>query len=138
LPSASATACTASGTRSTTSPPKSDLLWTLNRLCNVDKHQSLHLAGVSKTGVEIDPGGGGVTNVLYEDGPLHNGAELVRFLATPNPATGEMEVEVKITAFVSFSEDSAAAAGEPVSKTLFRIKNYIANDVFGPLAAFLR
>jgi hypothetical protein len=116
--------------------PDRDLLHTLNRLCNIDKHQTLHLVGMTKTGLDINPGGGSVSNIRYVNGPLYDGAELVRFTATPNPQTEKVEVQLAVTARVAFAEGPPGFE-EPVSKLLFDIKQYIANAIYSPLARFL-
>ncbi len=117
--------------------PTRDPLWILNRLCNIDKHQTLHLVGLSKTGIEVIPGDSTIQSINYADGALDDGAELARFLASPSPKTGKVEVQLNITSRISFSE-GPPAFGAPVSQALWDIRQRIINDVFGPLAPFLR
>lgn len=113
-----------------------DPLWILNQLCNLDKHQTLHVVVPAKRGISLNLISGLIGSVQYSSGPVDNGAEVIRFSLTPD-GEGNMEVQLQLPYFVSFSEDSPAF-GEPVIATLQAITGRIAQDVFGPLAAFLR
>jgi hypothetical protein len=113
-----------------------DPLWILDRLCNLDKHRTLHVVVPAKKGISLNLISGAIGNVQYSSGPVDHGAEVIRFSLTPD-AEGNMEMQLKLPYFVSFSEDSPAF-GEPVIRTLGEITTRIVVDVFGPLAAFLR
>ncbi|HSZ03977.1 MAG TPA: hypothetical protein VK778_02105 [Solirubrobacteraceae bacterium] len=113
-----------------------DPLWILSQLCNLDKHRTLHVVVPAKKGIKLNLISGLIGNVQYASGPVNHGAEVIRFSLTPDDQ-GNMEVQLHLPYFVSFSEDSPAF-GEPVIATLNAITGRIAQDVFGPLAVFLR
>lgn len=115
---------------------KRDPLWILDRLNNLDKHRSLHLVLPAKAGIGINVIAGSITNTYFCSGPLRHGAEVLRFTALPD-SEGNAQVAFHLPYFISFTEDSPAF-GEPVIRTLQSIRDRIANDVFSPLARFLR
>lgn len=113
-----------------------DPLWILDKLGNIDKHRSLHLIVPAKRGIEIKVTKGSIGPTTYASGPVHDGAEVLRFVPIPD-VDGHMDVQFKLSYFVSFSE-GPPAFGEPVIATLVAIAQRIGNDVFSPLATFLR
>ncbi len=113
-----------------------DPLWILDRLCNLDKHRTLHVVVPAKKGISLNLISGVISNIQYSSGPVDHGAEVIRFSLAPD-SEGNMEMQLQLPYFVSFSEGSPAF-GEPVVATLQAITTSIAQDVFGPLAAFLR
>ena len=118
---------------------ESDPLYVLNELCNLDKHRALHLVLpiVKKVEVEREVGGT-VSDITIAPGPMRHGAEVYRYRRTPNPPNTQMQVELKVTGYISFDEALPVVPGAAVIATLKAIDYRIVNDVFGPLARFLR
>lgn len=113
-----------------------DPLWMLNELCNVDKHRSLNIVVVSNAGIASTVSGGSIDAMTFTKGTLHHGAEVLRVKSSPG-IPGQMQMEFKFSYVVSFG-DGPPAFGQPVIGTLVAIERRIANDVFSPLARFLR
>jgi hypothetical protein len=118
---------------------ESDPLYILDKLCNLDKHRALHLVLPVIEKVEtVKEVGGTVSDITIAPGPIRHGAEVFRYRRTPNPPNTQMQVELKVTGWISFDESLPIAAGKPVIPILKAINYRIVNDVFGPLAQFLQ
>jgi hypothetical protein len=116
---------------------RSDPLWVLRRLGNIDKHRQVHLTPPVATGIAIKEEQDPWFEVLnFNVAPLDHGAEVFRLRRTDLAVKG-VQVEFRVTYHIAFSDIADAAQGEPVIPAIYAIHDHILNSVFAPLARFL-
>jgi hypothetical protein len=102
-------------------------LWVLNRLSNMDKHQTLHLTGSAVTDTTFQvvmQDGMTVAPPKFVTGPFKDGAVVARH-APPGPlvsGVGKMHMNMRIAYEVAF-EKGSPARGRPVERVLQDIRN---------------
>lgn len=112
-----------------------DPLWILDRLANVDKHRAIHPALFSKLGIGIAGNNFALAETFYQSGELKDGAEIVRFKASPSDPQKEMDMQLTFPLFVAFPEGPPGFR-EPIVPMLRNIGRYVEDIVFKSLASY--
>jgi hypothetical protein len=111
--------------------PERHILWVLQELCNTDKHRALNLSSTALGAMDLTlKPFGGVTvhrSKVREDGPVEDGAELVRWSVSVK-GEGKVEMNGEIAVDVAFNE-AGPAKGESVTRGLDMLGNTVASVI---------
>lgn len=126
-----------------------DPLWLLNALNVIDKHRTIHVAGVAFQGAELPPGrftnlngiglpGEDVGISVLAGIATEGRTKVAEWTARPVDPSKEVHVGFIPRLDIAFDPSAPIVADQSLYNTLGDLYNYLLSDVFPPLLPFLK
>lgn len=119
-----------------------DPLWQLYELARINRHRILHPAVATFSGAAWNPANTsnaaiGPGNIYSFGGFIEGRTKVASFPVRPIDTSQEVYVDLYPPIDIAFAKGTPVVAGEPMTKVLSEIYNYIVDGVLPPLQPFL-